>query len=186
MRTANCPVRSVPSRKRLLVLRSMLGVCVAGLALASVQTAQAALATGSMTVTATVASSCVVGASSLSFGSITSAAIQAGNIDATGTVTVNCTTGTPYTVGLGVGAGSGATFASRKMTSGAPITLLNYTIYTQTGRTTVWGDGTATSVTVPGTGSGAVQSIDAYGRILSGQTVPALTYNDTVSVTITY
>lgn len=156
------------------------------LTLGGIQPVRAATAVGQMTVTATVASSCVVGASTLNFGTPTSAAIQAGNIDVTGTISVNCTQGSAYTIALGLGAGTGATFASRKMTSGAPITLLNYAIYTTAGRTTVWGDGTATSVTLPGTGSGAAQTIDAFGRIFSGQTVPALTYNDTVSVTVTY
>jgi len=165
------------------------GIWILGLSLLvfnGPESAQAATAVGTMTVTATVASSCVVGASSLNFGTPTSAAIQAGNIDVTGTVSVNCTTGSAYTVALGMGLGVGATFASRKMTSGAPVTLLNYAIYTTAGRTIIWGDGTATSVTVAGTGSGAVQTIDAFGRVFSGQTVPALTYNDTVSVTITY
>ncbi len=167
-------------------VRSALALCLAAGAIVAAQSANAAVATGTMTVTATVATSCIVGASSLNFGNPTSAAIQAGNIDVAGTVTVNCTSGSAYTVALGVGAGTGATFASRKMTSGAPVTLLNYTIYTTTGRTIVWGDGTATSVTVAGTGSGALQTIDAFGRVFSGQTVPALTYNDTVSVTVTY
>lgn len=146
--------------------------------------AYAATAIGTMSVTATVASSCIVGASSLAFGSVTSAAIQAGNIDAVGAVTVNCTTGSAYTVSLDAGSGSGATVAIRKMTSGANI--LNYSIYTVAGRTTVWGDTTAASVTVAGTGNGTVQSISAFGRIFSGQTVPAASYTDTVNVTITY
>ena len=145
--------------------------------------ALAAAATGVMTVTATVASTCTVGASTLAFGSVTSAAIQAGNIDATGTVTVNCTTGSAYTVALDKGAGTGSTIPSRKMTAAAVV--LSYTIYTEATRATVWGDGTASS-TVAGTGSGAVQTLTAYGRIFSGQTVPAATYTDTVNVTVTY
>lgn len=181
---ANHKARALQNSTTGLRISLRLGLLVAALGLC--QAANAATATGVMTVTATVASSCTVGTSTLAFGSVTSAAIQAGNIDATGSVTVNCTTGSAYTVTLGAGAGTGATFASRKMTSGAPVTLLNYSIYTTAGRATVWGEGTAASVTVAGTGSGAVQTIDAFGRIFSGQTVPALTYTDTVAVTVTY
>jgi len=159
-----------------------LGVVAAALCLSPA--VFAASAVGTMSVTATVASSCIVGTSSLAFGSVTSAAIQAGNIDAIGTVTVNCTMGSAYTVALDVGTGVGATFPIRKMTAGA--NLLSYSVYTLAARTTVWGDGTATTVTVTGTGSGAAQSISAYGRIFSGQTVPAAAYTDTVNVTITY
>lgn len=151
--------------------------CIAG-------TAHAANATGVLNVSATVTATCIVGTSTLAFGSATSAAIQAGNIDATGNVTVNCTTGTSYTARLGAGAGTGATFASRKMSSGA--NLLNYSIYSTGAHTTVWGDGTAGSATVAGTGSGANQSISAYGRIFGGQTPPAGAFTDTVSVTVSY
>lgn len=179
-------IRKRFTKKPIGTLRLALGLGLVTGAICFGQAASAATAIGSMNVTATVASSCTVGASTIAFGSVTSAAIQAGNADADGTVTVNCTSGSAYTIALGLGAGTGTTFASRKMTSGAPVTLLNYSIYTAAGRTTIWGDGTASSLTVAGTGSGAVQTISAYGRIFAGQTVPALAYTDTVSVTVTY
>lgn len=159
-------------------------LCILAAAIGLSQAAIAATATGPMTVTATVAATCSVGASSLAFPGATSSAIAAGNIDAIGDVLVNCTTGSPYTVSLNAGAGAGATLAIRKMTSAA--LTLNYTVYTSATRTTVWGDGTLTSLTVPGTGTGANQQIPAYGRIFSGQVVPAATYTDTVNVTVTY
>jgi spore coat protein U-like protein len=157
---------------------------LAGLCVAYGASAVAATATGVMSVSATVASTCVVGTSTLGFGSVSSAAIQAGNVDATGTVSVNCTTGSSYTIALAAGGGLGATLASRKITSGA--NLLNYSIYTSAARTTVWGDGTLASATVAGTGSGTSQSVVAYGRIFSGQAVPAGAYTDTVTVTVAY
>ncbi|MER9140971.1 spore coat protein U domain-containing protein [Mesorhizobium sp. M0830] len=59
------------------------------------------------------------------------------NVDSTGSVTVRCTNSTPYTVGLSAGAGSGATVANRKMTSGTkPV---SYSLYSDVGMTTVWG-----------------------------------------------
>ncbi|MGB4118196.1 MAG: spore coat U domain-containing protein [Polaromonas sp.] len=168
--------KSVPgSALRLCIIMGILGLG---------QAAGAATATGPMTVTATVAATCAVGASTLAFPGATSAAIAAGNIDATGDVSVNCTTGSPYTVSLNAGAGAGATLAIRKMTSAA--LTLNYTVFTSAARTTIWGDGIAPSLTVSGIGSGASQSIPAYGRIFSGQIVPAATYTDTVNVTVSY
>jgi spore coat protein U-like protein len=163
--------------------KTLLFSMMSGLLVLSIP-ALGATASGVLNVSATISSDCTVGASTLAFGTLSSGAVLAGNIDIAGTVTVNCTNGAPYTVRLGVGAGTGATFASRKMTAGA--NLLNYSIYSTTGRTTVWGDGTAATVTVAGTGSGAVQSLSAYGRIFSGQTPQAGTYNDTVTVTVTY
>jgi spore coat protein U-like protein len=146
--------------------------------------AAVATATGPMTVTATVASTCAVGASTLAFASATSAAIAAGNVDATGAIVVNCTSGSSYTVSLDAGTGTGATIASRKMTSGAQ--LLSYSVYTTAARTTVWGDSAAGSATVAGVGTGASQTLAAYGRIFAGQVVGAATYADTVNVTVTY
>lgn len=153
-------------------------------ALAFSPAGDAATATGLMTVTATVAATCVVGTSTLAFASATSAAIAAGNVDATGTIAVNCTSGSGYTVALGAGTGTGATTASRKMKAGTA--LLSYTIYTTEARTTVWGDNTTGSGSVHGIGTGASQSIIAYGRIFAGQVVSAASYADTLNVTVTY
>ena len=149
------------------------------------QGAQAATASGPMTVTAPVLASCVVGASSLAFPSATSAAISAANVDAVGNVTVNCTTGSAYKISLDAGSGTGATLANRKM--GAGINQwLGYSIYTAANRTSVWGDGSSGSSVVGGTGTGRNQSIFAYGRIFGGQIVPAASYADVVNVTVRY
>jgi spore coat protein U-like protein len=175
--------RLTQAQARSLPLLARLGVLAGVLCTAYVGNAYAATATGVMTVTATVASTCIVSTSTLAFGSSSSAAIQAGNVDATGSVSVNCTTGSAYTIALDKGAGVGATLPIRKMTSGA--NTLNYTVYTDATRATIWGDGTASS-TVPGTGTGAAQLISAYGRIFSAQTVPAAAYTDTINVTVSY
>jgi len=70
------------------------------------------------------------------------------------------------------------------MTDGS--NTLEYNLYTDAGRTTVWGDGTASSVTAAGTGSGAQQSLTVYGRIPASQSVPAGSYSDTVTATINF
>jgi spore coat protein U-like protein len=167
-------------------LAAQLAVLACGVSL--VQSGNAATATGLMTVSATVAATCVVGASTLAFDSATSAAVAAGNVDAIGAVSVNCTSGSAYTVALSAGAGAGATVASRKMTSGSGPTaqLLSYTVYTSAARTTVWGDGTTASAMVAGIGSGVNQSIAAYGRIFQSPLVQAAAYTDIINVTVTY
>jgi spore coat protein U-like protein len=171
---------------RALRLTARLSALICGLGM--VQASHAATATGLMTVTATVAATCVVGTSTLAFETATSAAIASGNVDAIGTVSVNCTLGSGYTIALSAGAGTGATVDSRKMTSGSGATaqLLSYTIYTTAARTTVWGDGTTASASVAGIGSGVSQSIAAYGRIFQSPLVQAATYSDTLNVTVTY
>ena len=159
-----------------------LGLLIGGIGLHEI--AAAATTGGPLLVTATVTASCSVGASSLAFPSATSAAIAAGNVDASGNITVNCTDGACYTVKLDAGSGTGATMGSRKMASGA--LLMSYTVYTTAARTSVWGDGSGSTSTVTGTGNGASQTLPAYGRIFSGQTVTAANYADTVNVTVSY
>jgi spore coat protein U-like protein len=154
-------------------------------ALSTGHTAHAATAAGTLPISAIVTTSAVITTlSSLSFSNPTSTSISAGPVNINGTLSINCSPGAPYTIDLNKGAGSGATLASRVMTSGS--NLLHYSIYTTAGLTTVWGDATSGSQTVSSTGTGAVQSIPFYGSIFGGQNVPAGAYADTVIITISF
>jgi len=163
------------------------GACAMGAAIlagvAVPQGAMAATASSTMSVTATVTANCTVSTSALAFGNVDT--ISGSNFDSTGGLSIRCTNGTPWSAAAGVGSGSGASYANRRMTSGA--NLLNYNIYTAAARTIVWGNGTAGTSPIAGTGTGAVQAVTVYGRVGSGQTsVPAGAYADTVAVTVTY
>jgi len=145
--------------------------------------ALAATVSGTLNVNATVTANCTVSTSALAFGPVNT--ISGSNVDAAGGISVTCTNGTAWSASAGVGAGSGASFAGRRMTSGA--NLLNYNLYTSGAYTTVWGDGTASTGLLSGTGTGSVQAVSVFGRVASGQTsVPAGSYADTVAVTVTY
>jgi spore coat protein U-like protein len=155
----------------------MLGAC--GLP----QAALAATATSSLSVTATVTANCTVSTSALAFGSVN--VIGGTNVDGSGGLTITCTNGTAWSAAAGIGSGTGASFASRRMTFSG--NTLNYNLYTTAARTIVWGDGTASTATLSGTGTGTAQSVIVYGRVGSGQTsAPAGGYADTIAVTVTY
>ncbi|MBX3457942.1 MAG: spore coat U domain-containing protein [Candidatus Paracaedibacteraceae bacterium] len=139
----------------------------------------AATQTSNFTVTATVNANCTIVTNNLDFGNYLGA-----QIDASTTMTINCTNGTPYTVALNIGTGSGATYANRILTSGA--STMNYNLFTDTVRTTVWGDGTSSSQLNNGTGSGTNQTLTVYGRLPGSQTPTSGTYTDTVTATVTY
>lgn len=99
---------------------------------------------------------------------------------ASAALTVNCTTGTPYSVSL-----NGGLFAdtdgTRRMTLGT--NAIKYSLY-KTGNT---GQPWDASSPRTGTGSGTAQSLPVHGRVAAGSTnVPAGTYVDTVTATITY
>jgi len=155
---------------------------IAGGMIAAASPAWALTATTTFNVTGSVVGVCMVSVPALSFGA-TIPAIISSNIDASMNMTVTCASGIPYSLALSAGGGSGASFAARKLTSGA--NTMEYSLYTDTGRTTVWGDGTSGSITVNSTGTGAAQTIPVYGRI-TPQTVVVGAYTDTITVTMTY
>lgn len=141
----------------------------------------AATSTATFTVQVTIVATCTINsASTLNFGS---QGVLTANVDQTSTMQVQCANTTPYNIGLDAGTGSGATVAVRKMTSGGAT--VNYSLYSDSGRTTVWGNTVGTD-TVAATANGASQSYTVYGRV-TAQTTPApATYSDTVTVTVTY
>ncbi|MCA1324013.1 spore coat U domain-containing protein [Herbaspirillum sp. alder98] len=139
----------------------------------------AATATGSLTISANVVASCTVIGSAVAFG----AYIQT-VVNQTGGITVLCTNGTAYNVGLDAGTGAGATTAARKMTGSGGGTL-NYALYRDSGRTNNWGSTIGTD-TLTGTGNGLTQALTVYGQVAAAQTPLAGTYSDTVTVTLTY
>lgn len=136
--------------------------------------------TASASFSATVTSKCTVVSTPLNFG-VAGTLNQL--VDATSTLTVLCTNGTPYSIALNAGLGAGATTAARKMT-GAGGTV-SYALYQDAARTTVWGDANGVD-TVSGTGTGADQDLTVYGRVPIQTTPSPGSYNDTIVVTVTY
>ncbi len=159
-----------------------LGLVSVAVVLATPAAGIAATATTTFQVTATVLSVCTVSATNLAFGNYDASSGTPN--DASSTVTTTCSNTTAYTVALNAGTGTGATVALRKMTNGA--NTLNYSMYTTAGRTTVWGDGTLSTVTQAGTGNGSGQALTVFGRIPTSQYVTAGSYTDTVTATVTY
>jgi spore coat protein U-like protein len=106
------------------------------------------------------------------------------NIDATGALSVQCTSGTAFQIALGPGNGSGATVSSRKMTRTGGGTT-GYALYRDSARSLNWGE-TAGSDTVSGTGTGSAAAFTVYGRIPPQSLPPTGAYDDSVTVTVTY
>lgn len=156
-------------------------LCLAAALATAAPVAEAATATGSLNLSITIAATCsVVSATAIDFGSVTAIG---SNLDQTSTLTVNCSTTTPYNVGLSAGGGTGASYATRKMSSSGNV--VNYSLYRDALRTQVWGETIGTD-TVTGVGNAANQAITIYARV-PAQTVPApAVYTDSVTVTITY
>jgi len=144
-------------------------------------------ASTSFTVQTTLLKSCAVSAvSPVAFGNVTVTSLMS-NVTATGSLSVQCTSSTPYTIGLDNGQGAGVTGpAARKMTGPGGATL-TYGLYQDAAHSSVWGNTSGTGGnTQGGTGSGIVTPYTVYG-LMPPQTAPAAgNYSDSVTITVTY
>jgi len=152
-----------------------------GLALAGAP-ARAATAGGTVGVTATVPNACVITTAPFSFGNYVPLTTNASTpLDATGTLTVQCTAGS----GQGVGLGDGLNYsASRRLQNGT--SYLTYELYQDPGRSARWGDaivGERYTTGFPFATTGLL-TLTIYGRVFAGQMVAAGSYTDTVSATV--
>src|SRR6476661_1213444 len=135
--------------------------------------AQSQTATTTFRVTAKVQAVCEVTATDLAFGNYTS---QAGTpLQGTTLLRTTCTPNTSYNIGLNEGTSPGATVNQRKMVSGSQA--LNYQLYSDSSRTTIWGNTTGTD-TVTGVGTGLAQDHTVFGAVPAAQVVPAGDYQD--------
>lgn len=161
-------------------VRSMLSaplIAILSLGFASTS-AVAASTTAPIAISATVVNSCNIQISSggVSFGNYTATAASAG----TATITLQCTNGDTYTVGLNGGTSGSVT--ARTMMNGT--TALNYVLTTDSAHQNNWGNTTGSWVT--GTGSGNAQSLTVFGQVAAGQYVTAGSYTDSITATVTY
>ncbi len=157
------------------------GMIVAAL-ISAPNIAAAQVATTDFNVQITIQGECRINsASTLDFGT---RGVLAGNVDAQSQIIVQCTNNTPFSLGLGPGSTAGATVATRLMASGAGATIA-YSLYTDSTHTSVWGNTVGTDRQT-GTGTGAPQTFNVYGRVAAQNTPAAGAYSDTVRATINY
>lgn len=132
---------------------------------------------------------CSVSATAVGFGNYDP--LSSLNTDTTGTVTVTCSGLLSVLVSYEIllSRGGAGTYTPRRMASGS--NTLNYNLYTNLVRTTIWGDNTGGSSRV--TGSMLVQLLVptsnnhiVFGRIPAQQNIAPGTYADSITVTVNY
>jgi spore coat protein U-like protein len=137
-------------------------------------------ASGTASVTATISSNCTISSTTVNFGA---QGLLNANIDAQGTLSIQCSSQLPYAVSLD-GGNSGATDPTqRKMTKGA--NSITYGLYRDAARSLAWGSTSGVN-TASGTGSGTSQTLTVYGRVPPQTTPKANTYTDSIIATVTY
>ena len=132
--------------------------------------------------TAFAQASCTISVTSVAFGSynvFTSTAV-----DSTGTVTFRCNS-TAVNISVSLSKGSSSGFSPRTLRKGSEV--LDYNLYRNAARTTIWGDGTGgTSTYTDSNPPNSNVNLTVYGRIPALQDVSAGSYSDTVSAVINF
>ncbi len=122
---------------------------------------------------------CTVSTTPVSFGSYNPSTPTP--LDAAGTVSWRCT-GNRRTVQVLISTGGSGSF-SRRMTGTSGT--LQYNLFMDATRQTIWGDGTAgTQFISQDTRSSENYTVSIYGRLPPGQSVQAGTYSDSLVVTL--
>ncbi|CAM8654977.1 COG5430 Uncharacterized secreted protein [Burkholderiales bacterium] len=146
------------------------------LALLTATSAQAETKTSSFDARVQVTATCSLTTADLSFPAITTGNLS--NVDATSSINVTCSSGTPYQISLSDGSNFNST---RRMAWGS--SYIAYDLFSDSNRSQSW----SSTAIVQGNGSGSTQQIPLYGRIFSGQAVPNTgSYADTIIATISY
>jgi spore coat protein U-like protein len=145
-------------------------------------------ATANLDVSATISANCTIATTPLAFGTYDPiVAHAAAALDGTGTVTTTCTNGSAVTVTLGQGAnadtGSTDSAPLRRMSDGG-TNYLSYDLFSDAGRTAIFGNTDETGKDETGTGGEVVTTV--YGRVPANQNMPAGSYADTVLATVTF
>ncbi len=127
----------------------------------------------------------IVSVSAVAFGSYN--VFDSNHLDSIGMFTYRCDDVTPSdSIVIQLSSGSSSTFPTRTLTQGSYE--LDYNLYLDAARTTIWGDGTSGTSQygpiVPADGSNV--SLSVYGRIPAGQNARAGDYSDTVIVTVIF
>lgn len=159
-----------------LINKKLLAGSLLGLGVVSGASAQV---TAVIPVTATALSFCSVVALPLAFGNYAAGTSLQGST----TLTVACTPGTSYSIGLDAGTGPSASESSRKLAS-LTNGVLNYSLTKDAGLSQNWGNSGGDAKSDVGTGLPQIHTV--YASIPAGQFSDPGLYSDVVTVTVNY
>ena len=134
------------------------------------------------TVLANNNSSCNISATSMGFG--TRADLNSAQTTSN-QISITCTKGVRYTLGLNNGSNGGTSPSNRFMADSASGQKISYGIFQDTNMTLQWGS-TAGVDMISGKATGLTQVYNAYGQIPVQPTPLGGSYADTVVITVTY
>lgn len=129
-----------------------------------------------------VMAACTISTTAVSFGAYN--VFSGSALDSTGSVIFNCDRRSNITIALDQG--GAPSFNPRRMLKSGEA--LNYNLYLDAARTTIWGDGTGGTQVYANANTPRNQNVTVtiYGRIPAGQDVTAGSYANTVTATVNF
>lgn len=164
------------NRWRLSAGLTMAGAC----ALAASPCAAAGRATNQFRVSVNPISSCTVSAAPLIF---LIPVPTNSNVDSTSTITIKCPANTAFVIDIDTGLYANG--INRRVYNAGYNAYINYNIYKDPPRSSVWGTGGAKNV-AGNSGLTGISLLTVYGRVASVKTLKSGSYNDTLTVTVTF
>jgi spore coat protein U-like protein len=136
-----------------------------------------------LSVSAEVASNCVIATSNLAFGQYDPLAQNASTeLDGSAAVTMLCTRSTSAALSLD----SGRNFVGATRTLSGTGQHVSYQLFHDAGRTQQWEGGLAAGMQFVSEGIHKAQQVTLYGRIPPGQEVVSGMYTDVVTATVDF
>ncbi|MDD9937443.1 MAG: spore coat U domain-containing protein [Myxococcales bacterium] len=148
--------------------------------------AAAATADTQLQIESAVSDACVLGTAPMALGTYAARTIHAASpLDFAGTITLDCVAGTSARLSLddGQNPAAGSTDAAplRRMSDGSEH--IDYNLYSDAARTSVWGTGAAGE---PAPVNTFPSALSIYGRVPPGQATSPGNYTDTVLLTASF
>jgi spore coat protein U-like protein len=145
-----------------------------------------------LSVTASVTAKCVVSSTSVvAFGAydpVVTNSSGGSDLDSTGSVGIKCTPGNGTSISLDSGANASTNQRRMLGPTGSSSQYLSYNLYSDSGRTVAWGDGSngASPFAISAAANATERTFTVYGRVPKGQDVNVGSFSDTVQVTVNF
>jgi spore coat protein U-like protein len=141
-----------------------------------------------LSITASVAAKCIVSSTTTvafsAYDPVTTNSASGTDLDGTGSVGIKCTPGN----GLSISVDSGVNASGNQRRMQGPSAFLNYDLYSESTRTTAWGNGSngASALAITTSTNASERTFTVYGRVPKGQDVNVGSYSDTVQATVNF
>jgi spore coat protein U-like protein len=127
---------------------------------------------------------CSVSTIGVSYGSYSPLSVTPA--DSTGSVNILCNANIKVTIAIGPSPNSGG-FNPRRLRKATGADFLNYNLYTNSSRATIWGNGTqGTAIVNINARRNRTSNVPVYGRAPAGQDIGTGAYSESLVVTINF